>query len=210
MTGGFSAMSTTFSQGNLFGSGFDAAPTGLTFGGGGGGLYNRFWLGGKGFGLFVDTPNSTRGTSKLSGAGGGGELGYAAIANDDWLVIPFFGMGYFGYSLAVTNKTTGPLPVYVGEGIPSGGETKYTAGFFTGEIGIRATRFLFSGDGGFTVGAEIGYTSSLQRAAWESSTGTSSPESAELRGGYFRLLIGGGGFSFHGKHGEHAPANAGE
>jgi hypothetical protein len=54
--------------------------------------------------------------------------------------------------------------------------------------------------GGFMVGAEIGYMASLQRTAWEeSTTQTSAPESAGIRGAYFRLIIGGGGFFFE-KH----------
>jgi hypothetical protein len=201
MTGGFSAMQATLSQGNVLGGGYDTAPTGFVFGGGGGVLFNRLWVGGKGFGMIIDTPNSTRGTAKLSGVGGGGEIGYAAIASPQWLVVPFVGVGGFGYSLNVSNSSNkNALPVYSGESIAPGAETKYTAGFFTGEIGIRVSRLLFSGSGGLIVGAEMGYLSSLQRAAWESSAGngSSAPESAELRGGYFRLIIGGGGFSHRG------------
>jgi hypothetical protein len=202
MTGGFSAMQATLSQGSTLGGGYDVAPTGFVFGGGGGMLIDRLWIGGKGFGMIIDTPNSSHGTVKLSGAGGGGEVGYAVVASPHWLVVPFVGFGAFGYSLNLTNTSNGPLSIYQGETIGRGGESQYTAGFFTGEAGIRVSRLLFSGSGGFMVGAEVGYLSALQRAAWESSSGTAAPESAELRGGYLRLIIGGGGFSRR-EHGEH-------
>gem|GEM_PF-1751717 len=207
MTGGFSAMQATLSQSSALGGGYDAAPTGFVFGGGGGVLINRLWVGGKGFGMIVDTPSSTRGTASLSGGGGGGEVGYAVVASPHWLVVPFVGVGGFGYSLSVTNAGSNPLPIYAGESIGRGGESKYTAGFLTGELGLRVSRLIFWGNAGLMVGAEMGYLSALQRAAWESSSGTSAPESAELRGGYFRLIIGGGGFSHRGgpHDGEHHP-----
>jgi len=207
MTGGFSALQTSLSQSSALGGGYDAAPTGFVFGGGGGVLINRLWVGGKGFGMLVDTPNSTRGSAKLSGAGGGGEVGYAVVASPHWLVVPFVGVGGFGYSLTVSNTGNNPLPVYSGETIARGGESTYTAGFMTGELGLRVSRLIFWGNAGLMVGAEMGYLSALQRAAWESSSGTSAPESAELRGGYFRLIIGGGGFSHRGggHDGEHHP-----
>ena len=200
MSGGFSAMQNSLSQPTVFGVGYDAAPAGLIYGGGGGGLWNRLWIGGKGFGMYVATASTDRGTSTLTGGGGGGELGYAVIANHEWIVVPFFGLGGLGYGLKVKNSSPVGLTVYPRETIPSGGEQTYTAGFFTGELGLRATRLLFSGGGGFTVGAELGYMSSLQRAAWASASGSSSPESAELRGAYFRVLIGGGSLSFREKH----------
>lgn len=198
MTGGFSAMQTSLSQGSALGGGYDAAPTGFVFGAGGGALLNRLWVGVKGFGMIVDTPNSARGSAKLSGLGAGGEVGYALVASPQWIVVPFVGVGGFGYSLSVTNAGNGPLPIYAGETLARGAEAKYTAGFLTGELGLRVSRLIFWGNGGLMVGAEVGYLSALQRAAWESSSGTSAPESAELRGGYFRLIIGGGAFSHRG------------
>jgi hypothetical protein len=207
MTGGFSSMQSTLAQPSAVGAGYDAAPTGLVFGGGGGGLYRRLWVGGKGFGLAVDTVNTSHGTTSLSGGGGGFELGYAVIASEEWLVVPFVGGGGFGYSLKVQNTNTRPLSFASGDPIPVDGQAKYTAGFLTGEIGIRASRLILWGDGGLMVGAEIGYLSALQRAAWESSSGVAPAEGAELRGGYFRLLVGGGGFSFRtrggGEHERH-------
>jgi hypothetical protein len=207
MTGGFSAMQSTLSQAASIGPGYDAAPTGIVFGGGGGALLNRIWVGGKGFGAYIDSVNTNRGTSTLTGAGGGGELGYAAVANGHWLVVPFFGVGGFGYTLKVQNATTTPLQAGTAQAIPVGGEAKYTASFLTGEIGLRISHLIFWGNAGLMVGAEVGYLSSLQRAAWTADSGNSPSESAELRGGYFRLLIGGGGFKFRDKAdgGEHGP-----
>lgn len=201
MTGGFSAMEKALAQPSAIGTGYDVAPTGLVLGGGGGALWGRVWLGGKGFGLFVDAVDSNSGTTSLSGGGGGGELGYAVVATDRWLVVPFFGLGGFGYTVKVQNQSRNPMPIYANETIPGGAEAAYTAGFLTGELGVRVTRLLpltrgASGKAGLVLGAELGYMSSLQRGAWESNRSVASPESAELRGGYFRLVIGGGGFQY--------------
>lgn len=199
MSGGFSAMQGTLGQPDTLGPGYDVAPAGFVWGGGGGGLWNRLWLGGKGYGLALDT--SATESVGVSGGGGGFELGYAAIATERWLVVPFFGLGGFGYTVTVKNQGATPFAVYQGESIQAGAKSDFSAGFLTGEIGIRASRLLFWDTGGFMLGAELGYSSSLQRGAWESSAGTRAPESAELRGAYFRLLVGGGGFSFRGAHG---------
>jgi hypothetical protein len=201
MTGDFSAMQKTLESPNLLGIGYGPAASSLVFGGGGGGLWNRLWIGGKGFGHSTAMASSDRGSASLSGGGGGFEIGYAAVASEEWLVVPFFGLGRFGYTLTIKNASSAPLNVYSGETVPVGGQREYSAGFFTGEVGIRASRLLLLGDGGFMVGAELGYTASLQRTAWEeTSTNTTAPESAELRAAYFRLVIGGGGFSFRGGH----------
>jgi len=217
MTGGFSAMEKALAQTSAVGAGYDVAPTGLVLGGGGGMLWGRAWLGGKGYGLFVDAVDSNTATTSLSGGGGGGELGYAVVATDRWLVIPFFGLGGFGYSVHVTNTSSAAMPIYARESIPAGAEAAYSAGFMTGELGVRVTRLLplgrsATGKGGFVLGAELGYTSSLQRGAWESNRGVASPESAELRGGYFRLVIGGGGFQYrsHGPSADKDPAPVNE
>ena len=201
MTGDFSAMQKTLEPQNLLGVGYGPAPTALAFGGGGGGLWHRLWLGGKGFGMAVAMASSDRADTSLSGGGGGFELGYAVVATEDWLVVPFFGLGGFGYTLTVKNSSAAPLALYAGESVPVNGQREYSAGFFTGELGIRASRLLFFNTGGFMVGAELGYQTSLQRSAWEeTSSKVPAPESAELRAAYFRLVFGGGGFQFRGGH----------
>lgn len=208
MTGGFSAMESTLSQSTVFGPGYAAAPTGLSGGLGGGFLIGPVWVGAKGAALVLDSPNSSHGNAKIFGGSGGLEVGYAVVASERWLVVPYFGAGRFQYTVDVTNSGTAPLPLYAGENVLRGNTASFTAGFFTGELGVRVNRLLFLGGGraGLTIGAELGYLTSLQRAAWESGSGTTAPESAELRGGYFRLLIGGGGFgSASHDDGEHHP-----
>jgi len=202
-SGDFPAMQKTLGTQELLGVGYGPASTALTYGGGGGGLWNRLWIGGKGFGHSVAMASSDHGSATLSGGGGGFEIGYAAVATQEWLIIPFFGVGLMGYTLNVKNATNAPLALSSRESVPVGGQREYSVGFATAEVGIRASRLLLlgGGNGGFMVGAELGYTSSLQRSAWEeTSTKASQPESADLRAAYFRLVIGGGGFQFRGGH----------
>ena len=208
MSGDFSAMQGLLSQGTALGPGYGPANAGPIFGVGLGVLWNRLWFGAKGNLLIVATADSDRGTASLMGLGGGIEFGYAACSSDHWLVMPFFGLGGFGYKLNVKNSRSTAIPVYAGEAVPGGGERTYSAGFFTGEVGLRATRLFFGGGDsglGATVGAEIGYTASLQRAAWENTaTEVGGPESADLRGAFFRLMVGGGYLTFEGKQPPHA------
>lgn len=191
-------MERTLGQPAAFGPGYDVPPAALLAGGGGGALLgSRVWLGGKGFGLFAPEQSSDRGGSRLNGGGGGFELGYAVMNARDWLVVPFFGVGSFGYNLRVKNRTGAALPLYPGEEVPVAQDREIEAGFWTAEIGVRANRLLFWENGGFTVGAELGYITALSRSAWTGGTeGAGDQETAGLGGVYFRLVLGGGGFSY--------------
>jgi hypothetical protein len=194
MPGEFSALQGTLQQAGLLGAGYDSAPMALVYGGGLGGLIGPLWVGGKAFGMHAGTTPHGSADTSLTGVGGGGEIGYAVVATEDWLVVPFIGMGGFGYDLTVKSK--GPLlPVFPNGEVPAFGEVSYSASVLTGEIGLRANRLILFGAAGFTVGAELGYMSSLTRDAW-ATTSAASSESAAIQGAYFRLLVGGGGFLF--------------
>jgi hypothetical protein len=201
MSGDFSALEGALAKDTSLGPGYGVANAGVVYGGGGGALIKRFWIGGKGFGMSVGTAGTDRGTTNLTGGGGGFEVGYAVHSSAEWICVPFFGMGGFGYTLKV-NSSGNPVQVYAGEVIPANGVRTYTAGFLTSEVGIRASRMILFGSseshgGGLMVGAEIGYMTSLQRTAWEATaTNASAPESAGIRGAYIRLILGGGGFFF--------------
>jgi hypothetical protein len=201
MPGEFSGMQQTLQQPTLLGSGYDTAPMGVLFGGGGGVLVGPAWIGGKGFALIEQTTPHGTADTKVGGGGGGFELGYALVATDRWLVVPYMGLGGFSYSMKVTNKSPTSITLYPNETIGPGVESSYSASLWTGEFGLRANRLIFWGDGGMTVGAEIGYMASLTRDAWTGAT-TASPESAQIRGAYFKILVGGGAFLFdhHEKH----------
>ncbi len=117
-----------------------------------------------------------------------------ALASDRWLVVPYAGVGGFGYNLAIKN-TTRDVPVFPGGELPTGSSRNYSSGGMTGELGLRVNRLIFWGNSGMTVGAELGYMASLTRDAW--STGSAAgPDSGAIRGLYFKLNVGGGGFFF--------------
>jgi hypothetical protein len=65
-------------------------------------------------------------------------------------------------------------------------------------MGISANRMLFFGnDGGFALGVDAGLLTSIKGGQWERDGGGSvanALERARLRGLYFRLTLGGGGF----------------
>jgi hypothetical protein len=197
MAGEFSALQKSL-QGPL-GPGYDTAPMAVVLGGGLGALLGPVWVGGKIFGFFdATTPHSLANTS-LTGFAGGAELGYALVANEDWLIVPFIGAGGFNYNLTVQNK--GALfDVFPNESVPVGGEREYSSSLWTGEVGLRANRLILFGNAGITVGGELGYMSSLTRDAWTTTTSVS-PESSEIRGAYFRIIVGGGAFMMK----EHTP-----
>ena len=171
---------------------------GYTIGGGGRALIlRRLVIGGRGFGVYTPRVGSDRGFATLSGGGGGFELGVAAVNRDAWLLIPYVGGGAGGLTLEVANESQDSIFVGDDERIPPGGHRTYDAGFGYLEFGLAAHRLLFFEGGGFAMGVEAGAMLSIASSAW--STDTSDVNGigrAQLRGGFLRLAIGGGGFWF--------------
>ena len=196
MMGSFRGLEGALSSPSNLGPGYGVSTGGLTFGGGGGALlFGRLWIGGKGYGLTLGTGVTPSGSASLFGGGGGFELGVAAVNHARWLVIPYVGLGAFGYSLTVNNATGAAFKLSPNDTVPARGSQDFTAGSATGEVGLRVMRLLFSGSGGFAAGAEVGYMSALGRDAWKGpekvNTGL---EAADMGAAYVRLIVGGGGF----------------
>jgi hypothetical protein len=113
------------------------------------------------------------------------------------LIVPFFGLGGFAYSLDVRNNTTGPMPLLNAFTLSSGESKTFTAGFATLEAGLRIQRLLFTRGGGVSAGLELGLIRSLNNGPWLSGRSEfTHEEGAALNGVYARVNIGGGGFIF--------------
>jgi hypothetical protein len=169
----------------------------LLGGGGGAVLFGHLWVGGHGFGLLTSPFHNARGDAVLTGAGGAVELGYVLSTSPKMLVIPFFGLGGFGYSLDVTNGTSGPMPLLNAFSLSPGETRAFTAGFATIEVALRLQRLLFVRNGGMSAGLEVGLMRSLNNGPWYSGKSEFTHEEGALLDGVFaRVNIGGGGFVF--------------
>lgn len=171
---------------------------GYTIGGGGRALLlRRLVIGGRGFGVFTPRVGGDRGFATVSAGGGGFELGVAAVNRNAWLLIPYVGGGAGGVTVEVSNDSESSLTIADDEEIPPSGQRTYDAGFGYIEFGLATHRLLFFGDGGFALGLDVGGVVSVAPTAW--STGARELDGidrARLSGGFLRLTIGGGGFSF--------------
>ncbi|MCR9163974.1 MAG: hypothetical protein ACE37F_02270 [Nannocystaceae bacterium] len=171
---------------------------GYTFGGGGRALLlRRLVIGGRGFGLFTPRVGGQRGFATVTAGGGGFELGVAAVNRKAWLLIPYVGGGAGGMTVEVANESDAPLAVADDEPIPVEGRRSYDAGFGYIEFGVATHRLLFFGDGGLALGLDVGGMISVAATPWN--TGGRDLEGIDrprLRGGFLRLTIGGGGFTF--------------
>ena len=171
---------------------------GYTIGGGGRALLlRRLVIGGRGFGVFTPRVGGDRGFARVTAGGGGFELGVAAVNRDAWLLIPYVGGGGGGVTVEVANESDAPLTVADDEEIPVRGQRSYDAGFGYIEFGLATHRLLFFGSGGFALGLDVGGIISVAPGPW--STGgrdLDGIDRARVSGGFLRLTIGGGGFTF--------------
>lgn len=171
---------------------------GYTIGGGGRALIlRRLVIGGRGFGVFTPRVGGDRGFATMTAGGGGFELGVAAVNRDHWLLIPYVGGGAGGVNVEVANDSETPIVIADDEEIPVDGQRTYDAGFGYIEFGLATHRLLFFGSGGFALGLDVGGIISVAPTPW--STGgrdLDGIDRARLSGGFLRLTIGGGGFTF--------------
>lgn len=180
----------------MLGPGWAASDTAFAFGGGGGTLFGRrFWLGGKGYGIILPTESSDRGRAHVRGGGGGFDVGVAVINRPHALVIPYLGVGGFGVSVDVRNRTQTPMAVGAGSVLAPGEERTYDTGFWTIDAGVRTFALTFVKNGGWAAGVDIGLMTSLVPSSFEvDGIGLRDVPPGRMTAGYLRLMIGGGGF----------------
>ena len=186
-------------QPRVLGNDFSMSPVGLQFGGGGWMmLAGTVLVGGRGLGFVVDASDTQGARVSFAGGGGGLVIGYAALNRDSYLLYPFFGFGGYGFSMEMTNVLGGQDIAFGSERVAPDATDAFSAGFFSFEFGVGFQRLLFFDDGGFTVGAEGGFTIPVAPGGWNDADGRdiSGLEELGISGGYLRLTLGGGGFLF--------------
>ncbi len=185
-----------------------ASPVAATVGGGGRALLaGRYLLGGRGFGMWVPTMWTDWGSARVSGGGGGFDLGLVVYNQRRWMVYPFAGVGGLGYTLEVRNNSDAPVTFggsplattpAAGAVIEGGGASKFSTGFWTFELGVGFQRLQYrrKQGGGLINGGELGLLISLHDNAWsdENDVPVIGAPPARMLGVYLRLNIGGGGF----------------
>jgi hypothetical protein len=142
-----------------------------------------------------------RGSADISGGGGGFELGYAVVSDPEWLAFPFVGVGGCGLSLTIDNDTFETIRFANNDDIPAGSSRQYQGGFYYLEAGFGFQRLMMwgqdgEGQGGFAMGAELGFMVSSFNSRWgnDDDIALNGVDSVRLDGGFVRLTLGGGGF----------------
>jgi hypothetical protein len=196
--GTFGALESNLRRPEAIGRDFTLSDIVLGFGGGGKALLaGTVLIGGKGMGWYVpsSSPDSTH--VNISGGGGGFELGIAVWNRDHFLLYPYFGGHGYGVDVEIENSTDTTLNF--GDDTVAARQTKiYRSSFWVAEFGIGMQRFLFWRTGGFMIGAEGGFLTTLVRGDWEDEAGktVAGLETLGFSGGFVRLTLGGGGFYF--------------
>ncbi|MCA9587648.1 MAG: hypothetical protein KC657_20115 [Myxococcales bacterium] len=201
MHGSFHFLDEALRDPAALGPGFERGDTAFTVGGGGGALIGRrLWLGGKGYGFILPTESSDRGRARISGGGGGFELGIAAVNRPHALVIPYIGLGGLGTSVTVRNRTAAAMSLGGVPLLPPGEDRTLTGGFWTFDAGIRAFGLYFPGGGGWAAGLDLGVTTTVVPSSYElDGASLSGVAPARMTAGYLRLMLGGGGFFVPGR-----------
>ncbi|HMJ53324.1 MAG TPA: hypothetical protein VK540_14655 [Polyangiaceae bacterium] len=196
--GDLSTLDTALRSPDAFGASYGIGRAALMLGGGGGAvLFGHLWLGGHGSGLLTAPFVNARGEAILTGGSGAFELGYVLTSRPRMLIIPVLAVGGFGYNLEVKNQSGRAMPLQQGLTLAPGESRSFKARFATVEIGLRMQRLLFSQNGGFIGGFEVGLLRSLSAAPWKSDGYEFTEQSGALiEGVYARVNIGGGGFLF--------------
>jgi hypothetical protein len=186
------ALSTTL------GPGARSPEFGYTVGGGGRMLlFHRLVIGGKGFGLFPPEVGGPNGTARVSGGGGGLELGFAAVNQPKLLFFPYFGVGGFGLGLELHNTSQDQIQLGDAAALLPDEQRDYASGFVYLEVGAGLHRLIFFGDGGLAVGFNVGGIFSVAPSRWsDSGEDIGGVDEPRLSGAYLQLTVGGGGFFF--------------
>lgn len=201
--GTFGDLAQSLRRDEALGQDFTLNDMGATFGGGGKALIaGTLILGGKGYGWLVPSSPPDELDVSFGGGGGGFDIGIAAFNQDHFLLYPYVGGLGIGMEIEVSNNASRDV-VIGGDVLPPGQTRSYTAGFAAAEFGIGFQRFLFFGDslhkGGFMVGAEAGFLTTIVAGDWtaaDSESELAGLGSFGFSGGFVRLTLGGGGFSF--------------
>jgi len=173
--------------------------TSWRYGGGGKMLLWGVILGGKGYGIEYNEGSGPGGTARISGGGGGFQLGFAVHHTTEALVYPFLGFSGGGFDLDLENDTDATV-TFGNHEIVEGGTATFETGYWAVEAGVGVEWLrMYGGDGGqggWALGAELGLQLSVVNSAWEGAAGAEVAGIADPRmiGGFLWIHLGGGGF----------------
>jgi hypothetical protein len=165
-------------------------------GGGGRALIGDVLIGGKGFGYDFGQASTARGQVRMSGGGGGLDVGYAISRQAGHLVYAYLGIGGMRFDMELTNHSDRPIDLDGVQVLP-GEQTTLRAGSTYGEAGLGAHWMLLGPQGGPSVGVELGSQFKLNGGRWEGEGAQKALalQRAGWNGFFLRLAVGGGGFS---------------
>lgn len=167
----------------------------LSLGGRGFGCMGKnVFLGGGGYAIVNGSQTLENAQVNTSVGAGFFNIGYAILADENMLLLPFIGFGGGGTNVEIKNLSDKPIVFdrTAFESIPAGRKRNYSAGNFMFEVGLTAQLYVV---GGFAVGLEAGGYF-MPNASWldANQNDVRGVESVNARGGYLRLTVGGGGF----------------
>ncbi|MCX7957838.1 MAG: hypothetical protein N3B13_02195 [Deltaproteobacteria bacterium] len=169
------------------------------FGGGGHGIIGNFIIGGEGHGLSGESKSNNLYKVSVSGGYGLFDVGYIVFKKDGLILYPLLGIGGGGLNVTIKEKATYDFNEVMKN--PKRGIDLSNGGFITA-ISLCAD-YLFSfgkdkdGSGGLMIGLRGGFLLPMYKGSnwsYNEQEITNGP-SADIKGFFFRLNIGGGGIS---------------
>jgi hypothetical protein len=201
MLGDFGGLEPALGAKGALGEADSAPGYANTFGGGGrmlmlGGLV----LGGRGYGLETEESHTTAGSAKLSGGGGGVDIGWAFLNDGKYIAYPYVGAQGLGFGLDLDNNTDDAMAFGTSHSIESTHSAVFASGTWALDFGMGMHQFLFEpekgGGGGFVLGGEMGVLVGLSGGEWTDSEDVvvKGVDPFALTTLYMRLNVGGGGY----------------
>ncbi len=169
---------------------------GISGGGAGFFVFDRFLIGGKGYGTAFGRHSTPRGKVELVSGMGFLEMGAMLFANPGGFGYVFGGIGGGGSGVHFVNRSdddwyfNGPEQ---GPGVHAYSEKDFGYGGLAGELGLALDRWVIGRNGGLKLGLETGANFWLYREEWgyDDITVNDLSRSGNV-GFYIRMTIGGG------------------
>jgi hypothetical protein len=115
----------------------------------------------------ITSPGRPRDEYALTGGGGGLDLGYAILSEQETIIYPYLHVGLYGYELAYLNNQTDSIPFFEGNPVAPGASATYDGSAIRLGGGIGLVRYLGTGSTGLIVGARLSYGHFPSRPSWE-------------------------------------------
>lgn len=190
-------------QNKVLGNEYSPSTVGYTIGGEGGAMFQRFYIGGGGFGIIKPVAGSSFGKATEALSGGYLKIGYRYYSTPSSFMHAYTAFGWMGYSLTLSNTSDSmSLEFNRKSYLPPGKEQTYTNGGFLFDLGTGAKTIVFSETdkednmkGGLMLGIDIGCLVAIPVKDWQNEDKIVSgpPDLPVMLSPYVRLTFGGGG-----------------